>query len=501
MGYAPAGLRDISKAQKIYDTEHTSANINTTPIDVSTSLFPSDKYDYHVSVIGIDPTSNADLKILPNSDTGATNYHQAYMRGQSSSPSGFVDATDDTPLGHEFFRTGTTPSFIRLKITGMTGDERKFTSQYGADSRVYVNDGYWDNTVDEITSLRFTASASSTISTLRIIVFATLKEHSTSEWELVDTLTWSSESSQKSFTGLDGDRDIEYRVVWEGYRTFTFRLNNDSGSNYKHQDLLNNGGTDLGINETLTEVEAQRITFGLLLQNADFKIKNVSGVERLITWGNSEIGGSGYEQQRSACWWSNTADNITSIDCTPSASTDGVAKLYRKRPTSIPSGDLPWEVVEEVDVSGDFSGGHTFSGLKGDDVTMYRLEILLESSGATTVGLRGDINGDTGNNYDYQYLRSRSSTVDSSSVTSQPFYNIGIVSPSEPSKFIHHIYTKSGEERPSLQEWYCRTNNPDDTVRFDAGWWTNTADEITSLEVHAITTDVLTGKIILSRLR
>ena len=226
---------------------------------------------------------------------------------------------------------------------------------------------------------------------------------------------------------------------------------------------------------------------GVVIINAE------SGVERLSIASGGSIGNI-RDQAEQGIWYSNTVTNITSINMnTLGTSLTGTAKLYRKRNPDGTGDTLPFEVIETVDISGDFSAGHDFTGLLGDSVNLYKLEFLGEYGGI--LDLRAQFNGDTGSNYTYQYLRGNSSTT--SAATSTLTYNEFLDGQANSTNSaLMYLYPKSGENRPSLNRIYSRANR----LGLRGNWWNNSADEITSIKVYGSNTNTITGKLILSRL-
>jgi len=499
MGYAAADLRGMSKAQKIYD-QVLSQNLNSSPLTISG--LSGDKYDYELIIIG-GSVANTDLYVRLNSDS-TSNYRNYYMRGTGSSPSASVTNATTGNYIPSAIKTGN-PSLIKLRLTGSSGKERKLSSNIASDSNVFVNDSYWKNTADEVTSLTL-FGVSITTSNIRVILYATLKEHSTSDWELIESHNLSSRNLNTTpldFTGLDGYIDKEYKLTITGENAGNNQLdllfNLDSGANYTIQKLKNSGGTIGATNSTFSKMTLMDDWINKI--NVDFRLRAESGIKRLASWTcpNVILSTGLINQSEGAGWWSNTVDNLTQIRLLSTISgnnTTAIVNLYRKRPTSITSGDLPWEVVEEVDVSGDFSAGHTFSGLKGDDVTMYKVEWRSDWGSANDIRIQ--VNGDTANNYTQQYLQGQvssplaaSSLIDYIWITAITGLNTSSIS----GKVI--LYPKSGNERASL----CN-NNYGATVSKVASWWSNTVDEVVSLKVYALNSNSITsGKLILSRLR
>jgi hypothetical protein len=147
------------------------------------------------------------------------------------------------------------------------------------------------------------------------------------------------------------------------------------------------------------------------------------------------------------------------------------------------------ETIEEVAISGDFSAGHTFSGLDGNADGVYKVEFV----GGAPQNMNVQLNGDTGTNYHYQVLVGVTSSAVAGSTTLAHFRLVdngsSVVSPHM------WIYTKSGQNRPALSEY----QNGENSVSKRAHWWNNTSDNITSIKVFAEGVSVVTGTLRLSK--
>lgn len=493
------------KAEKIYDETFTARNFNTLPLTISG--LEGDLYDYKLIIQWnfSSATANA-LRLNFNSDT-TTNYRSYRMRGYSTT----ANASVSDSLG--YIEVGSIKSTIEalsiINITGSSGDERYVDCFYSGENSVADQvakiSGYWKNTANEITSLTLDHTTSAT-SDAHIVLYSTPKKASQEKWELVESKKVTSEdlvTNPMSFTGLDGNSDIQYLLDIQFYTVtantqYQFTLNSDTGSNYTIQGLENLGGTPRGINYGAQAYGPVSVpTAGSGYMHSRILINAESGVKRLVNTTFTETTvTANLKQTEEATWWSNTADNLTSIQVkgtVSSADTTGTAKLYRRKNPNTIGDTLPFELVEEVAVSGDFSAGHTFSGLSGDDVLMYKLEFLGKGNGSSN-DMWMQINGDTGSNYTRQILRAAGSGVYANNVTSTALYV------AENTHNVHSfnvlLYPKSGAQRPILSEDQEESTN----LYKRAGWWTNTASEITSLKVYANATHTVTGTLKLSKI-
>tara|TARA_R110002020_G_scaffold367068_1_gene579049 strand:- start:995 stop:1915 length:921 start_codon:yes stop_codon:yes gene_type:complete len=304
-------------------------------------------------------------------------------------------------------------------------------------------------------------------------------------YEKIGELNWSSESTEKSFTGLDGDQDEQYRLVWDGDSGLNIEINNDNTAIYTRQFLRNSSAAISAANSTTNT------SIVLDGEQSSVIINALTGANRLTTITTNT--NSSPQQEERACWYRETITNITTLDCTPSASATGKATLYRKISKNR-SGTLPWELVQSVDISGDFSAGHTFSGLQGDSTTLYRLEFVGVMNASNYLDFQ--INGDTSSNYTYQNLQAVISSVVADTAT-HTYGSVSQLSTGAVASSNVYIYPKSGSSRPVLSVNQCRENR----IHHVANWWGNTLDEISDLKIFGRTSDIITGTLKLWRLK
>ena len=475
------------KAEKVFDEVFSARNFNTSPLTISG--LDGDTYDYEMVVFGVGISdADVDFQLRFNADS-STNYRRYYMHGVGSSKGAQVHDSRDAQILVDMRRSAY-PTLSKVMITGSSGEERYLefsaTGTTNSNSIVRHSSGYWKNTADNIISINLTSDLSGS-SDAHIMLYRTPKASGQSEWELMEVLDWNAETAIKSFT-VDGDRDKVYKITLQSnWRGHEFRFNSDSGGNYTRQMLYNQNGAINSINTPNYSANIMEGHNGVVIINAE------SGVERLSIASGGSIGNI-RDQAEQGIWYSNTVTNITSINMnTLGTSLTGTAKLYRKRNPDGTGDTLPFEVIETVDISGDFSAGHDFTGLLGDSVNLYKLEFLGEYGGS--LNLRAQFNGDTGSNYTYQYLRGNSSTT--SAATSTLTYNEFLDGQANSTNSaLMYLYPKSKENRPSLNRIYSRANR----LELRGNWWNNSADEITSIKVYGSNTNTITGKLILSRL-
>ena len=466
-----------------------------------------DLYDYELVMWHKGNASSDNVfYIHPNGDATAANKRMYMMRGYSSTVNGW--AYDGSFNIEGIVLKGTEVALSKCRITGSSGDERYldifWAGKNGSANEVRKASCYWTNTVDELTSIELKNNQSVTTDA-HIILYRTPKDASQEKWELVDTYSGTSvnyNTETEIFNGLDGDQDIQYKMVIR-YDAGTnsdlgFRINSDSAaSQYINQDLRNSGGSIQAGNNSRSHCQFTGSTGAENgLTDVEVIINAETGNRRLIEISYANIN-AGTDQSETAAWYKDTATNISTLELYDpiSVTTNSLtAKLYRRKNPNTIGDTLPFEMVEEVAVSGDFSAGHTFSGLSGDDVLLYKLEFLADSTGVHTFDIHP--NGDSAaGNYDLQQLRATTSTVSAFSSTSEGRLTRSLIA-SDVSQFVVYIYPKSGENRPA----FGYTARGANVLEYSAGWWKNTIDGINSLYVGSDITTSITGTLKLSRI-
>lgn len=471
-------------SELVAELDESSYNLNTSPFTVSN--LQGDLYDYHFfAFCDSGSTTDGDLEVTLNSDTG-TNYSRYLMQGSGAGKGAATYSENKIRIINITRNISGRNSLAMSSLTGSSGSNRKMTSLYGTGyyPNINVQDAYWTNTVDEVTSITFTGSTSASYK-WHIAVYRTPKESVQGTWEYMKELNWSSESTEKSFTGLDGDLHKQYKIVFDLNQIIDVELNNDNGSNYVNQDLYNNSGSISAFNSTGAFIRAYGIS--------EYIINAESGVDRLVHIRDTDSSAS--DQLARANWWQNTADNLTSIYIQPqaSATATGTAKLYRRINPTHTADVLPFETIKTFDVSGDYSAGDTLSGLTCDDYKLIKIEWL----GSGSPKLEVQFNSDTGTNYYQQSLRGNNSTASAAAASADHHTLKASGDAGEQSLGEIYLYPKSGEYRPSL----AKTLLDEDDIRFYGNWWQNSADEITSIKVYASTTSTMSGQIKISVLR
>ena len=484
-----SGKRGLSNAQVVFDETFASRNFNTSPLTIPD--LRGDLYDYEILINATDSGANNNLRIWLNNDS-TSNYRSYSMRGVTSSASASVNDSVDYVILN-FFRTSQ-DTLGRIKLTGSSGFERYMSSLHGSgiigSTVIDKVSSYWKNTADDVTSLVISDSGGSSVHNPRITVFATPKDSTQEGWELIREVDLVASTGDVVWSGLNGDVDGQYRVTMDFSNEGTgIQLNGDGTSNYQLQSLRNISGAISANNVSNT-------SFFPNTTDTEVIINAVSGVERLMTSSGARQGTS--RQYEMGNWWGNTADNVTSVTISNIFNITGTAKLYRRQRPNHAADTLPWETVDEVAVSGDFSSGHTFTGLQGDLDFMYKVEFEGDASAGVNI-LQMRFNGDATSSYVRQELRAVTSSVSAQSSTLDHIIMLqqwGAVGSATTL-----IYPKTGNQRPLLNETASENASANENLFKTGNWWTNTGDDITSILVLAQFSTSITGTLRLSRIR
>lgn len=509
MSAVPKITDKITSPSPVYYKKFSARNFNTSPLTISG--LKGDAYDYTLIISTPGTTTYTYNYLTANGDTTA-NYRDYGMRGRGSSAAATVN---DSASRMDLFETGSSGNEEKLcivKITGDSSDERFFdvftNSNDNTNHSIWKKSLYWKDTSNELASITFTCGVSTTYDAT-IVLFATPKESTSENWTLIKKGSVSQNTVTTPFdiTGLDGDNDKVYKlVIKNAYVNSTpdqwLRLNADGGINYVGEEIQNLNGSIAAQNLTSRTAITPMDSEGSTRKSENtFIIHAESGTKRLIesscTMRNPP--GGFYCQREGAWWWNNTVDNLTSIRLTLAASDthNFDYEIYRIKNTNTVADrfNLPFKLLKKIDVSGDFSTGYTFSGLKGDSVLLYKLEWSGKiASGASSPVLEVKPNNDTtAANYIMQWLRATTSTANAADNTTEGRLSRHYLS-TDYAHITLYIFPQSGEVRT------CLSMSSMDSSQFylESSWWTDTANEITSLKVNCTTTSSLTGPLKLS---
>ena len=492
------------KAEKVFDEVFSARNFNSSPLTISG--LDGDTYDYEMVVFGVGISdADVDFQLRFNADS-STNYRRYYMSGVGSSAAAQVNDSRDSQILVDMRRSAY-PTLSKVMITGSSGSERHLefsaTGTTNSNSIIRHSSGYWKNTADNIISINLTSDLSGS-SDAHIMLYRMPKAAGQSEWELMETKSWSTQNLNTTpviFSTVAGDTDLQYKISVEvdtpsATSDIRLRFNSDNGNNYIHQELRNVNGT-IGAGNTTSNNGAELLASkSTTAKSGSWIINAESGTDRLLS-ANASAQAASRDQTVAGIWWKNTADELDTIAIHSTVSTNqtGSAKLYRKRNPEGTGDTLPFEVIKTHEFSGDFSAGFDFTGLLGDSVTMYKLEI--DGVGASSdIDLRLSINNDIGTNYVEQYLVAINSSVSAANVTPFPYFRAEAVRDSARYNIVFYIYPKSGSNRPILM----KQSNSESMIWLKGLWWLNSVSEITSLKLLGSNTNPITGKLTLSRL-
>jgi len=282
------------------------------------------------------------IRLRPNNDTNAANYHWQGLFGTpdaasadqgdggmflvydaTTSNTGKISLSDVTLYAKSgYLRT----SFVKCTL-GISGTAINGCEEIG---------NVWTNTADNITSLVITHKTTNGlgIGTRAILlkkVTATsglktgalqLQSSIYGTWQKVYETTLTSAASSVTISGLDGNTDVLYRLTVRGRNSeidaeisFALRLNNDSGSNYGFQALWGNnttighGNSAPRASLSLGDPTLNRSTYSTLLLYA--KSDYARAFLQLVF--NSTSGTTAGGITRFGSVWNNTADNVTSL--------------------------------------------------------------------------------------------------------------------------------------------------------------------------------------------
>ena len=476
--------------QKVAVLDEASRNLNTSPWTVSGLKGDSFDYAFMVFCDSSAGTSTTDLQITCNSDTGA-NYNNNSMRGYGTTKNQTDTTGDNNATLQQFQRNNSSRNSLAIGvIRGDSSQNRTITTLHSTgETRVIQGFSEWTNNVDELTSLTFTGGVSASYK-WHIVVWEVPKANNNDNWELVDKLNWSASATEQSFTGLEGDTDKFYKLLWDnqGSEQLNIEINNDASTSYVRQEIKNSGTAFLS-NNSASQAKIRLGAMGDCIINAE------TGDERTALQVSGGIGTD--KQYIGAYWYTNTATEVTSLYCTPSASTTATAKLFRAKypASSVPDMfDLPFKKVDSFSVNtADFTAGQSFTGLDGDNVLLYRLEF----KGTNNVEIKMRTNGDSGaSDYTVQRLTGDASAESAANNTTNATKLIRGGN-NKQSYGVMYIYPKSGEYRPMLRYQM----DSEDRIELVSAWRLDTVTEITSLFLFGNSADTVNGTFTLSEIR
>ena len=159
--------------------------------------------------------------------------------------------------------------------------------------------------------------------------------------------------------------------------------------------------------------------------------------------------------------------------------------------------NLPWQMIRRENLSAE-TIDIDWDNLEGDKDKIYLVRAFGECP--LDCGMSMNFNNDSGSNYKFQQFRGYSTTANASSATSDSDIET-MDFDAEKGIFERIIFAESGKERHCITD--CCEDNISNGITCKAidNWWTNTADEITSIQISQIGTNPFTGYFELYKLK
>ena len=239
----------------LYQVVYDSGEFATTASSLTiTGLKGNTDKEYKLICRFIDDTTVGDYKLTFNTDTG-NNYGYQDIKGINTDKSAARDTSE------AYIHIGQTATddyicFSETDIYAVSGNERTAISTYAYDitgttvTGIIQRGSVWSNTADEITQMVITATADNINAGSRIILLkkvdATAGQRTGAldiegsvegAWENIYTTTFASTASSLTITGLTGNTDVLYKLMFRGVDSATIgdyklTFNTDTGTNY-----------------------------------------------------------------------------------------------------------------------------------------------------------------------------------------------------------------------------------------------------------------------------
>lgn len=321
--------------QVVYDYEVTGSAVSS--ISTGNILNGDEDGWYTIIIRGVQTSTNTTNVLRFNGDSG-TNYGG---RGISADNTTIADSgTGNT--GFNIFGVLSTKSFSILRVYAKSGSVRlvnilRADGISGTTVSTLYSSGYvWNNTSDNLVSMSLNSLSGSAIDVgTRIIILKSnnftngtptgviTTPYIKGSWVRVKSETLDSALQTKTITGLDGNRDVIYRIVVDAYantsglsNALTIQFNSDSGNNYGNQRIYALSTTiaaDRSVYSSnpvliISSTTGIRGSGEILLFAQSGFIRpavqsEVDAVEGTTVFGITMTGQS----------WNNTSDNITSL--------------------------------------------------------------------------------------------------------------------------------------------------------------------------------------------
>jgi len=306
-------------------------------------------------------------------------------------------------------------------------------------------------------------------------------------------------------TGLEGDTDIEYQLIFRfvggANSSYGLRFNSDTGSNYGKQYIASANTTPYAARQ----IGRNRLPLSHLnnlLQNeisfAEMHMFSKSGKERttISTQAERASGAIVAYVDKIAGVWSNTADEIASINLFADTA-DGlgigtrIILLKKVHNDGMKTGTLTpnkiegaWERIYSNTLTS-AAATHTISNLTGNTDVLYRL--VIRGTDDTTVGVwKLLLNNDATNLYGNQVLSGIDATVAASRATPSCAIIGNTATDDDITMSDTLIYAKSGFERTMLTNMSASISTTTVTGIYLYGQvYNETSTEITSMVISA----------------
>lgn len=305
---------------------------------VSFTVTESKKYKLIYRAIGDNISTSTGYGIQFNSDTSSNYGWQRIYGINTTNAASRNTSTTNIYVGTNYANGELCFGCIDIDVS--LGKERVGNAIFsnGASSttvkEIMKCTGSWDNTVDDLTTITFTGTVSSSIANDSDFILLELVDASDGTkygdmtvkgslegcWERIATSSPTSGTSV-TFSGLSGDTDVIYAVNLYskssagGANVHRIRPNNDSGTNYGYQFLRGLSTTPSASRTTDSGLQHGYMNGSGYLTLASSLLYAKSGYERtqLVSMARDVTGTTVGESAIFGNVWSNTADEITSL--------------------------------------------------------------------------------------------------------------------------------------------------------------------------------------------
>jgi len=289
-------------------------------------------------------------------------------------------------------------------------------------------------------------------------------------------------TSPLTISSLEGDT-YDYECIIQtlssgaGLNDWQMTFNSDTTANYRNRGLRGAGtGKTAPINNSATSILFDEAFSGLssftgLLK---FSIKGSMGDERYV---DSLFSSAGARITKQSSYWKNTANELTSITFKADVTTVGNVHIMLYR-TPKASEQSNWELMQTLEWSASTTE-KSFSGLLGNTDIKYKISHTLDQD------VELQINNDGGANYKQQYLLNNAGALSAgnTTLTGVAGYGFGDIFINAETG-VKRLISNVGEDNVTLSRQIERRV-----------WYSNTATEVTSLELRPLASATGTAKL------